>query len=195
MFKIYGKLDSLWGLVIPKIRSTLKKVSNKSCSESNFVRKSSRAYMSISHMSGARKFQRPVYLKSCYVQNREITQIHFGAQRCQKYTLHPKKLQIKVVRNGISYKKVSGHICLSSPRVELGGFSISVHYKISNVLIFGAPPSYSLGEIDICARVLFCTKFNSEQLLFEAFFDVMHIFGGVEPQNESNFPFLYIIRF
>ncbi len=26
------------------------------------------------------------------------------------------------------------------------------------------------GEIDICARALLCTKFNFEQLLFEAFF-------------------------
>ncbi len=26
----------------------------------------------------------------------------------------------------------------------------------------------------------FCTKLNSEQLLFKAFFDIMHIFGSVE---------------
>ncbi len=32
------------------------------------------------------------------------------------------------------------------------------------------PPSSTVGEIGICSRGLFCTKFNSEQLLFEAFF-------------------------
>ncbi len=52
-----------------------------------------------------------------------------------------------------------------------------------------------VGEIDICAGELFCMKFNSEQLLFEAFFDVLRIVGITEPQSESNFPFLYIIRF
>ncbi len=52
-----------------------------------------------------------------------------------------------------------------------------------------------MGEIDIWARWLFCVKFNSEQHLFEAFFDVMCIFGSVEPHCEFNFPLLYIIRF
>ncbi len=41
----------------------------------------------------------------------------------------------------------------------------------------------------------FCMKFNSEQLLFETFFEVMRIFGSIRPQSEYNFPFLYIIRF
>ncbi len=31
------------------------------------------------------------------------------------------------------------------------------------------------------ARGVFCTKFNLEQLLFEAFFDAMRIFGCVKP--------------
>ncbi len=55
--------------------------------------------------------------------------------------------------------------------------------------------SLLIGEIDFCTWELFCTKFNSEQLLFEDFFDVLHIFGITEPQSESNFPFLYIIEF
>ncbi len=38
-----------------------------------------------------------------------------------------------------------------------------------------------MGEIDICARVLFGMKSSSEQLSFEAFFDIMYIFGSVEP--------------
>ncbi len=49
--------------------------------------------------------------------------------------------------------------------------------------------------IDICARILFCTKFNSEQLLFEAFFHVGRIFGGIEPQSKFTFPLLYIVIF
>ncbi len=55
-------------------------------------------------------------------------------------------------------------------------------------------PAPLVGEIDICARGLFCVKFNSEQLLSEPFLDVMRIFGSVEPQSESNFPFLYKIQ-
>ncbi len=45
------------------------------------------------------------------------------------------------------------------------------------------------GEIDMCASGLFCTKFNSKQLLFKAFFDVMRIFGSVESYIECNLPF------
>ncbi len=47
--------------------------------------------------------------------------------------------------------------------------------------IFRASLAPLLGEIDIYAHELFWTKFNSEQLLFEAFFDAMHVFGSVEP--------------
>ncbi len=39
--------------------------------------------------------------------------IQFTAQHCQKYASHKKKVQIKVVQNWISYKKVSMCICLS----------------------------------------------------------------------------------
>ncbi len=39
-----GKLDSLWGSMLPKIRITSKKASNNSCSELNFVQKTSRAF-------------------------------------------------------------------------------------------------------------------------------------------------------
>ncbi len=46
------------------------------------------------------------------------------------------------------------------------------------------PPSSMQGGIYIWARGLFCTKFNSEELLFEPFFDVMRIFGNVEPYIE-----------
>ncbi len=42
---------------------------------------------------------------------------------------------------------------------------------------------------------LFCKKFNFKQLLFKAFFDAMHIFGGIEAQTGSTSLFLYIITF
>ncbi len=63
-------------------------------------------------------------------------------------------------------------------------------------MYFGAPQAPLVVEINMCARRgQFYKKFNFEQLLFEPFFDVMRIFGSIEPQSESNFPFLYIIRF
>ncbi len=46
--------------------------------------------------------------------------IQSRAQCCQKYASYQKNLQIKVVRNWISYKKVPERIRLSPPRVELG---------------------------------------------------------------------------
>ncbi len=47
--------------------------------------------------------------------------IQFRAQCCQKCASHEKEVQIKVVRNWISYKKVRKHICLSLSGVELEG--------------------------------------------------------------------------
>ncbi len=52
--------------------------------------------------------------------------IKFRVQHCQKYTSHKKKVQIKVVQNWISYKKVCKRICLSFPGVELGGSKIGM---------------------------------------------------------------------
>ncbi len=45
----------------------------------------------------------------------------------------------------------------------------------------------------------FCPKFDGEKLLFEAFFwdnayfffEIMHIFGSIQPKSECIFPFLY----
>ncbi len=37
----------------------------------------------------------------------------------------------------------------------------------------------TLGEIDICTHGLFCTEFNAQQLLSEAFLDVLRTFGRV----------------
>ncbi len=55
--------------------------------------------------------------------------------------------------------------------------------------------SASLGETDICAHWFFCTKVDVQEFLFEAFTHIMYIFGSVEPQTESTFPFNYIIVF
>ncbi len=54
--------------------------------------------------------------------------------------------------------------------------------------IFGAC-SFTLGEIDTCAPLLFCKKFSTQQLLFETFFDIMYIFGSIEPKSKSTFHF------
>ncbi len=43
----------------------------------------------------------------------------------------------------------------------------------------------------MCAHQLFCTKFNSEHVLFEQFFDIICNFGSIQPESESTFPFQY----
>ncbi len=58
-----------------------------------------------------------------------------------------------------------------------------------------SPLAQHLGEIDICTHWLFCTKFNAQKLLFEAFSDIMRIFSRIEPQTEYTFPFQYSIIF
>ncbi len=52
-----------------------------------------------------------------------------------------------------------------------------------------------LGEIDMCAPRLFCTKFNPEQLLFEQFFYIIGNFGKVQPKSGFTFPFQYNVIF
>ncbi len=79
-------------------------------------------------------------------------------------------------------------------RLVAGHHSVKEVRLMSQTLFHLLTISYSfvellLGETDICANWLFCTKFNSKQLLFDAFFEVICIFGSVEPQSESNFSF------
>ncbi len=50
-----------------------------------------------------------------------VNYIQFRAQHCQNYASHQNKLEIKVVQNLISSKKVRKRICLSATGVELGG--------------------------------------------------------------------------
>ncbi len=54
--------------------------------------------------------------------------------------------------------------------------------------------SAPVGDRHVRSQTFF-RKFKAKQLLFQTFFDVMRIFGSVEAQNESTFPFLYIIIF
>ncbi len=49
MMYINGKLGSLYGSTLPKIRMISKKASNKSGLELNFLQRSLQAHMSISH--------------------------------------------------------------------------------------------------------------------------------------------------
>ncbi len=44
-------------------------------------------------------------------------------------------------------------------------------------------------------QLSFCSEFNSQQLLFEASFHIISIFGSVVPLSESIFLFQYIIIF
>ncbi len=80
-----------------------------------------------------------------------------------------------------------------SPKLNLlSRFCTLLFFKDGNLL---SPLAPLHGEIDICVCGLFRTKFNAKQLLFQSFFDVVHLFGSVEPQTESTFPFLHIIIF
>ncbi len=66
-------------------------------------------------------------------------QNHFGAQWCQKYAVLQKKLQIKVVWDWISYKKVPERICLSPPGVDLES---SKDWYLSDIIL------YRSGKVD-----------------------------------------------
>ncbi len=88
------------------------------------------------------------------------------------------------LRNAKKKKKISGCICLSPPEVQK--FYLDMNSSSLAPLC---------REIDICARGLFSMKFNFEQVLFEPFFDVMRIFGSVQPKGECNLLFQYNVMF
>ncbi len=76
------------------------------------------------------------------------------------------------------------------------GFGESPTYNI----IFETPqsletPSSTPGRDRHYAQQLFCKKFNAQQLLSEEFFDIIAIFGSIEPLSESTFSFHYNIIF
>ncbi len=70
-------------------------------------------------------------------------------------------------------------------------FPILIQCKIWNISIFQARSSAP--EVDMCTHWLFCTKFNSEQILFEQFFNIIVNFGCVQPESDSTFLFQCII--
>ncbi len=39
----------------------------------------------------------------------------------------------------------------------------------------------------MCAQLVFCRKFNSQQLLFEAFFYITGNFGSVDPLRQNSY--------
>ncbi len=59
------------------------------------------------------------------------------------------------------------------------------------------PPTYTPGEIEICICRDFRNKLFSEQLSFEAFFDISVFFAvfSIQPLSEFTFPFQYITVF
>ncbi len=79
------------------------------------------------------------------------------------------------------FKKINLWVLTYQNYYDYGSPVILVHYKISKMEIFGVPSSIFLWEIDICDHWVFCGKFNPEQLLFEAFFDIIRIVCSVQP--------------
>ncbi len=61
-------------------------------------------------------------------------QIHFRAEHCQKYALCQKFLQVKIVKDSIWYKKVSGRVCISHPERTQGAPKIVIFEKILNCM-------------------------------------------------------------
>ncbi len=59
--------------------------------------------------------------------------IHLRIQHCQNYWFYQKIVQVKLIENWISYKKVSGRIYLSPPWVELRG---SKDILVSNIRLY-----------------------------------------------------------
>ncbi len=104
-------------------------------------------------------------------------------RRCQKYTLHQKKIEITVVRNWISYKKVCEGISLSPPwsgarvleRFPSLKYNNVQKLKVAEHRILYKDPSFTFeGDKRMPPRT-FRTKFNGERLLFECFF-MLHVF-------------------
>ncbi len=67
-----------------------------------------------SELGGSKDLCFPEIVTHCH------EKIHFKAERCKKYRLYRKMLQMKVAGDSISYKKLSGCISPSTPGVELG---------------------------------------------------------------------------
>ncbi len=125
-----------------------------------FRTKKSLAHMSSSNQSGDRGFQRSVCLKSYNVQKWEIRfTLGFNTAKNTHY------IKTTFIWSFFWFDAYFWQRWA----VNWVYFSVSVQNNISTISMFWAPSS-TPWEIDMCARGLFCTKFNSKQLLFEAFF-------------------------
>ncbi len=69
-------------------------------------------------------------------------------------------------------------LAASSPKVNLLT-CFSILYFKDGYLSSPLASFWGRGLVDICARGLFCTKFNYKQPLLEAFFYAMCIFGSI----------------
>ncbi len=109
-----------------------------------------------------------------------------------------KKFQIKVVRNLISYEKVrSTYVYLPPLEWSQGAFPFLCIIRSQMYLSLEPPPcSTRCGDRHMYVLEDFFIR-NSipNNFYLNIFFNVMCMFGTIEPQSESNFPFLYITRF
>ncbi len=124
-----GKVDSLSGWMMSKLPIILKNCSNKSCWELNFIQKSQRAHMSISPRSGAKGSKDWYIWNIMFYWNRKVD----SRSGWSLPKVHKKIVQVKVVQNCISYKKVRGHTCLSHSGLELEG---SKDWYILNIILY-----------------------------------------------------------
>ncbi len=160
-----GKLDSPWGLTLPKTCITWKKLQITVVRNWIWYKKLC-PYPPWVELGG---------YKDQYVRN--LIMYRNGkldspwASTLSKICSILKK-NVKIFWNRISYKKVCESICLFPPRVELWGTKGLPFLNFWNV---NQNIVTLMGEINMHSRA-FLYKFNSEPLLFEAFFDKMCIF-------------------
>ncbi len=107
-----GKLDSLWGSTLPKIRMFWKKASNKSCSQSNFAQKSPWAHMSISLMSGTRGSKDQYVWNLIMYKNGKLDS--FWSSTLPKIRMFWKKASNKSCsKSNFAQKSTRGHVSIS----------------------------------------------------------------------------------
>ncbi len=109
-----GKVESLYCSTLPKIHIKSKISSNKRCSELNFVQKSQWMRMSISPRSMELRGSKDWHFWNIKMYKNGKVDSLLAPTLPKIHIMFKKMFQIKVVQNYISYKKVSGRICLSS---------------------------------------------------------------------------------
>ncbi len=115
----------------------------------------------------------------------------FGAPQLQssrRKTCAPTELFVgKLILNNFYLKHFFiQHVFLAalSPVNLLSRFNTLKYFKHYNLW---RPLAPLLGKIDICAFEFFCVKFNSEQFLFKAFFDVIGIFYRITSYTSHHY--------